>query len=313
MTALLTVDGLRKLYGDRVAVEDVGFSIAPGETFGLLGPNGAGKSTTVLMISGLLERDAGTIRLKGREVASGDMELRRSLGVVPQNLAIYPELTAWENLTFFARLYGIRGARLQARVDHALQRAALTDRAHDAAGGFSGGMKRRLNFAVALLHEPELLILDEPTVGVDPQSRAHLLECVRQLSAEGVAVIYVSHYMEEVQSLCKRVAIIDHGRVIKCGPIDELLRETTSELRLTVCGNLNLENRNCTVRVDRQADLTRVTVRRDPLRNAGWERAFGEVMQQITAGGATIASIETEEANLEQLFLKLTGSRLRDE
>lgn len=312
MEPLLQVDGLQKSYGDRKAVDGVSFSINAGETFGLLGPNGAGKSTTVMMIAGLLGRDAGTVSLRGEPVDARAESLRRTLGLVPQNLAVYPDLSAGENLAFFGRLYGLRGRRLKERINEALERTGLSDRAKDAAGGFSGGMKRRLNFGIALLHRPELLILDEPTVGVDPQSRAHLLSSVRELSREGVAVIYVSHYMEEVQALCECVGIIDHGQMIKCGRISELLSETAAEVRMTVRGRLDYGGVNGTVHIDQSRDETRVVVRRDPQRNLGWERAFGDVMQEIARSGNRISSIETAEPNLEQLFLNLTGSRLRD-
>ncbi len=194
--SLLEVSHLRKTFGRLVAVEDVSFSVCAGEIFGLLGPNGAGKSTTMNMVVGLLAPDSGSIRLDGQELEPTNRSLRESLGVVPQDLAIYPELTARENLHFFGRLYGIKGQDLKRRIGEALERAGLASRADDRAENFSGGMKRRLNFGVALLHRPRLLILDEPTVGVDPQSRAHLLDCVRALSCEGVAAVYASHYME---------------------------------------------------------------------------------------------------------------------
>src|SRR5580693_5413258 len=226
---LLEVCNLRKTFGNLVAVEDVSFSVAAGEVFGLLGPNGAGKSTTMNMVVGLLAPDSGSIRLDGRELAPENRDLRMALGVVPQDLAIYPDLTARENLDFFGRLYGIRGRELKSRISEALSRTGLTSRANDRAANFSGGMKRRLNFGVALLHRPKLLILDEPTVGVDPQSRAHLLDCVRDLSREGIAAVYASHYMEEVETICQRVAIVDHGRVLACDHIKTLLSKMSAD------------------------------------------------------------------------------------
>ena len=197
---LLQVENLRKSYGSHVAVQDVSFSLDQGEVFGLLGPNGAGKSTTMMMLAGLLLPDSGTIRLgsEGTVYDARNPEHRRQLGVVPQDLAIYPELNAVENLRFFGGIYGMSGATLQRRIDEVLSRVGLTGDAHRASHEYSGGMKRRLNFGVALLHSPKLLILDEPTVGVDPQSRSHMMDTVRNVSAEGVAVIYASHYMEEV-------------------------------------------------------------------------------------------------------------------
>ena len=231
---LLEVKNLRKSYESLVAVAGVSFEVRAGEVFGLLGPNGAGKSTTMLMIAGLVPSDAGMIDLDGKPFDPRNPAMRSQLGVVPQDLAIYPELTATENLQFFGRLYGIKGKILSDRIQAALERVGLTGRADDPAGTYSGGMKRRLNFACALLHHPRLLILDEPTVGVDPQSRSHLLACVRDLNAEGVAVIYASHYMEEVQTLCERVAIMDHGKILAMDTLNNLLGRMSADLILRI-------------------------------------------------------------------------------
>ncbi|MEM1062665.1 MAG: ABC transporter ATP-binding protein, partial [Planctomycetota bacterium] len=196
---LLEVRNLRKRFGRTVAVEDVSFAVEPGEVFGLLGPNGAGKSTSMMITCGLLKADAGEVLVAGRKLTPRSRTLKRELGLAPQELAIYPELTARENLRFFGKLYDMGRRSLADRVGEILDRIGLTARADDPAGTFSGGMKRRLNFGIALLHRPAVVILDEPTVGVDPQSRAHLLEAVRDVASEGVAVVYVSHYMEEVE------------------------------------------------------------------------------------------------------------------
>ena len=219
MASLLEVDNLVKKYGDLTAVDRLSFDVEPGEAFGLLGPNGAGKSTTMMMICGLLAADSGEIRLEGRRLDRTRPESRQRMGVVPQDLALYPDLTARENLMFFASLYHLSGSQLRKKVDEALERVGLTARADDFAETFSGGMKRRLNFAAAVMHDPVLLILDEPTVGVDPQSRAHLIECIRSLQRSGTAIIYASHYMEEVQIVCTRAAIVDHGRLLACDTI----------------------------------------------------------------------------------------------
>lgn len=231
---LLEVNGLYKRFGELIAVDGLSFSVEVGEVFGLLGPNGAGKSTTMMIIAGLLVPDSGSITLSGQPVTPHNRELRRILGVVPQDLAIYPDLTARENLDFFGRLYGLRSRALNERIKEVLDRIGLTGRSDDLVGTFSGGMKRRLNFGIALLHRPRLLILDEPTVGVDPQSRSHLLDAVRELSAEGMGVIYASHYMEEVQAVCGRVAIIDHGQMLACGDLQDLLGRVSSDLCLRV-------------------------------------------------------------------------------
>ncbi|NNE96592.1 MAG: ABC transporter ATP-binding protein, partial [Acidimicrobiales bacterium] len=208
---VLQCRGLSKSFDDRKVVDNLGFSIAQGETYGLLGPNGAGKTTTISMMCGLLRRDAGTVTVMGNDLDAEPRKVQASIGYVPQDLAIYPDLSAAENLMFFGRLQGLWGKALSNRTAHVLETVGLSDRAKDRAEDFSGGMKRRLNIGIGLLHEPQLLVLDEPTVGVDPQSRDSILASVEQLGATGIGVLYTTHYMEEAQRLCDRVGIIDHG------------------------------------------------------------------------------------------------------
>src|SRR5437016_2433674 len=221
-TVLLEVVDLHKRYGDIVALQKVSFQVQEGEMFGLLGPNGAGKTTLLSIVSCLLTATSGEVRLLGRPVVSSDRELRRHLGIVPQELAVYGELTARENLHFFGELYGLGNAELRQRVDAILAAVGLEDRADQAVNTFSGGMKRRLNLGAALVHQPQILLLDEPTTGVDPQSRNRIFEEVRRLNAAGLTVIYTSHYMEEVQALCPRIGIIDHGRLVACDTRERL-------------------------------------------------------------------------------------------
>jgi ABC-2 type transport system ATP-binding protein len=221
---LLEVSHLRRTFGHFVAVEDVSFNVAAGEVFGLLGPNGAGKSTTMNMIVGALAPNAGTIRLDGVELDPDNRETRMALGVVPQDLAIYPDLTARENLHFFGRLYGIRGRELKSRISEALERTGLTSRADDRSANFSGGMKRRLNFGVALLHKPRLLILDEPTAGVDIELRLELWHYVQKINAEGVTILLTTHYLEEADQLCGRIAFIANGEIAAQGTSEDLAR-----------------------------------------------------------------------------------------
>jgi ABC-2 type transport system ATP-binding protein len=222
LRAMLSVAGIRKTYGERVAVDGLSFEVRRGETFGLLGPNGAGKSTTLLMLTGLLRPDAGRILLDGGSPT--EPAVRRSLGLAPQGLAIYPDLSAEENLAFFGRLYSLPRARLAERVEWALDLAGLPDRRRDRVVTFSGGMQRRLNLACALVHDPQVLLLDEPTVGVDPQSRNHIFEAIERLKKDGRTIVYTSHYMEEVERLCDRIAIIDDGRLLALDDLDALLR-----------------------------------------------------------------------------------------
>jgi ABC-2 type transport system ATP-binding protein len=314
--SLLEVQNLQKSFGPLRAVDGVSFNVEAGEIFGLLGPNGAGKSTTMSMIAGLLTPEGGEIRLDGKTFDPTDHDFRRLLGVVPQDLAIYPEMSARENLNFFARLYGLRGEKLKKQIDLALERTGLGSRADDSSGHFSGGMKRRLNFGIALLHSPKLLILDEPTVGVDPQSRAHLLDSVRKASDEGMAVIYASHYMEEVQALCKRVAIIDHGKMLACDTITALLSRLSTDLRLRIGQpQKNLMKRLVGIAELKTNDdgqpmlvIAQDAQRKDQDLNASITKILGILAETGTA----LYAIETHEPNLERLFLQMTGNKLRD-
>ena len=320
--SLLNVAHLRKTYNGVTAVEDVSFQLQAGEVFGLLGPNGAGKSTTMMMLAGLLRPDSGSISLDGRQKNPGSNELKTALGVVPQDLAIYPDLTARENLNFFGRLYGVYGRQLKTQIEFALDRAGLTDRADDFVDTFSGGMKRRLNFVVALLHQPRILILDEPTVGVDPQSRSHLLDCVRELSNQGIAAIYASHYMEEVQAICQRVAILDHGKMLVCDTLENLLGRMNAEILLRIShppggfterlqglaevrqleNGLNGHADETAIVVSTATDGTKMNLN-DTLRN---------VLQILAQADVELHAVETQKPNLERLFLQLTGHTLRD-
>ena len=234
--AVLVARDLVRHFGDLVAVDGVSFHIEPGETYGLLGPNGAGKTTTISIVAGLIPADRGTVTVAGKPMGPRQVHVKRHVGLVPQDLAIYPELSARENLVFFGRLQGMGGRELSRRVDEVLALIGLTDRAKDATKEYSGGMKRRLNIGVGLLHRPTLLILDEPTVGVDPQSRNAILESVEALSVEGMAVLYTTHYMEEAERLCDRIAIIDSGRLQAEGTRNELITLTGDLDRITLTG-----------------------------------------------------------------------------
>ena len=315
--SLLEVSHLRKTFnGSVVAVDDVSFHVAEGEIFGLVGPNGAGKTTTMTMLAGLLKPDRGSIQIQGHPFDPDKYADRAMLGMVPQNLAIYPDLTALENLRFFGGLYGMRGTKLKQRVDAVLDLTGLTDRAGDLVKTFSGGMQRRLNFGVALLHEPRLVILDEPTVGVDPQSRSHLLDAVKQLCRDGVSVLYASHYMEEVAAICHRVAILDHGRLLECGTLPELLSNVPRELRLSIShSSPTLVERLhglAQVQPSSNGELNVTLSLNGHVERAALDEQLRQVMDVLRGCGAELRSIESEEHNLERLFLKLTGNRLRD-
>jgi len=303
---------LRKTFGDLVAVNGVGFTIAPGETYGLLGPNGAGKTTSISMIAGLLERDAGDVSVEGKPLTTTSVEAKSAIGYVPQDLAIYPDLSGRENLRFFARLYGMHGDDLTRRVDEVLEIVGLADRAGDLAKEYSGGMKRRLNIGIGLLHRPRLLILDEPTVGVDPQSRNSILESVDHLSAEGMAVLYTTHYMEEAERLCDRVGIIDLGELRAEGTRRELvgLVGQRDQVVLALAGNIEAAARACSgipAVHDASPKEDHLELVVDEAR-----KALPRILETVADAGASVRAVEVTEPNLEAVFLHLTGKALRD-
>jgi len=295
-----------------VAVDGVGFSIDAGETYGLLGPNGAGKTTAISMIAGLLERDAGEITVEGQAMTTRSVHTKASIGYVPQDLAIYPDLTGRENLVFFARLYGMARPDVKTRVAEVLEVIGLADRAGEATKNYSGGMKRRLNIGIALLHQPRLLILDEPTVGVDPQSRNAILDNVRALSGAGMAVLYTTHYMEEAEHLCDRVGIIDHGKLIAEGTRRELVAIVGERDRVVLgaAGDLDAAARALAglpgvQEATAAGDSIALVV--DDARSL-----LPDIIERAAAGGASVKTVEVAEPDLEAVFLHLTGRALRD-
>ena len=311
-TPVLRCAGLRKRFGDRQAVDGVGFEIAPGETYGLLGPNGAGKTTTISMISGILARDEGSATVVGEPLDVTTTETKRLIGIVPQDLAIYPDLTARENLEFFGHLYGLRGRELRDRVDEVLDVVELRDRAGERTAGYSGGMKRRLNIAVGLLHRPRLLILDEPTVGVDPQSRNAILSSVEALGSEGIGILYTTHYMEEAERLCDRIGIMDEGRIIAEGTRDELVRLVgqTEKVSLGATGDL----RSAVDPLGQLDGVTGVTTREGGIdvlvADAGV--VLPALLAAAAEAGVSVRSVDVVVPDLEAVFLHLTGKALRD-
>jgi len=309
---VLSVEGLAKSFGDIQAVRDVSFEIHPGETYGLLGPNGAGKTTSISMIVGILDKDRGSVLLRGRPVSPRSTDVRVDIGFVPQDLAIYPDLTAKENLMFFGRLYGMKGDALKSRLSEVLDVVGLLERANDRAGEFSGGMKRRLNIAIGLLHHPHLLVLDEPTGGVDPPSRNAILESVEALSREGMAVLYTTHYMEEAERLCNRVGIIDGGELKAEGTQRDLVSMVggQSQIQLTVSGDLESIS-------NAVAGLARVSAA--SVKDGGIQvvasdagRALSSILAAATEAGGNVSGIDVSEPDLEAVFLHLTGKALRD-
>jgi len=309
---VLAATGLVRRFGERTAVDGVGFTVASGETFGLLGPNGAGKTTTISMICGLLAPDAGAVVVKGDPMSTGRCAAKAHLGLVPQEVALYPDLTARENLEFFGRLQGMPAARLRTRVDEVLELVGLTDRADERIEKYSGGMQRRGNIAAALLHEPELLILDEPTVGVDPQSRNAILTGIAELQSSGMAVLYTTHYMEEAQRLCDRIAVMDEGRIVAEGTTAELVALVGEHpvVRLSALGDL--------AALEQEARATPGVLRashadgRLDLVVEGSASVMGTLLQTADERGVRVTGIEVDEPDLEDVFLHLTGKALRD-
>ena len=297
---LLELAGIRKRYGRTEALAGVSLTVRAGELFGLLGPNGAGKTTLLAILTGLSGANAGVVKLFGKPFDPTARAARRLVGLATQDLAIYPELTARENLRFFGHLYGLNGTDLTGRIAEMLEAVSLTDRADQRAGTFSGGMKRRLNLAVALVHRPKLLLLDEPTTGVDPQSRNHIFERVQSLNAAGLTVIYTSHYMEEVQALCPRIGILDHGKMIACDTREALLSRLKTVLTLTMAKPGDEWLRNWP----------------GAKWNAGVLRVetpdAAALLPRLLATGIAPTAIGTQFPTLEQVFLSLTGRALRD-
>jgi len=309
---ILTCNGLRKRFGGRQAVDGVGFEIAQGETYGLLGPNGAGKTTTISIVCGILARDEGTVTVAGQPLDVGSTKAKGAIGYVPQDLAIYPDLTARENLNFFGRLYGMGGRDLARRVDEILAVVDLADRAKERTEHFSGGMKRRLNIGIGLLHTPQLLVLDEPTVGVDPQSRNAILSSVEALSAEGMGILYTTHYMEEAERLCDRVGIIDEGRIIAEGTRRELVALVGGLDKVALSATGNLHDAAEAVRaVEGVEDVTQHEDGIDVLVAEARGR-LAAIMAAVSRDGVSIRTVEVVEPDLEAVFLHLTGKALRE-
>lgn len=308
---IVRIDGLRKRYGKTTAVDGISFSVLPGETFGLLGPNGAGKTTTMKILSGLVRPDSGDIFVDGLSVTRTTQKVQQLLGVVPQGIALYEDMTAKQNLVYFAKLRGLAGAERSAQIAEILRITGLEEDANRRVKGFSGGMKRRLNIGVGLLGRPKVLLLDEPTVGIDPQSRRHILDSVRQLADQGVTIIYTSHYMEEVEYLCQRVAIIDHGRVIAQGPIDEVraLAGDSVVLRVPLPSGtaVDVDSLRGTVNVPMEA-------RTGELRFVLPEGSaqVPVILNALVDRGLALDGMRVESPNLETVFLALTGKALRD-
>jgi ABC-2 type transport system ATP-binding protein len=310
---MIEVDGLRKEYpGGVLAVDGVSFAAAAGEVFGLLGPNGAGKSTTIGCISGLLAPTAGRVRVAGKDVVQEGVAARAALGVVPQELALYEELSAAENLRYWGGAQGLRGPGLKRGVGEALQAAGLADRADEPVHTFSGGMKRRLNFACGIVHAPPVLLLDEPTVGVDPQSRVRLLDLVRSQAAGGTCVLYTTHYMEEAQELCDRLAIIDHGRLVAQGTLAELRAVLGERDVVRLSGRFPRAAVVEALLALGGLEIVASDEERLTIAAAEASRRLPAILSAVAGAGGEVRETVLAQPSLESLFIKLTGTELRE-
>lgn len=311
MPSFVTVGELTKSFNGLKAVDSISFTIPPGAVFGLLGPNGAGKTTVVSMLSGLLQPDSGDIYIGDYNLRQNPLQAKKLMGVVPQEIALYPTLTARENLRFWGRLYRLDGKALACRIEEVLNLVGLQDRGNEPVERYSGGMKRRINIAAGLLHNPRLLLLDEPTVGVDPQSRRSILDTIKELNRKGLTVLYTSHYMEEVEELCTQITIMDRGRIIAAGRQKELIKMVEGSGVIKMELNRPLETSEALKKlpgikgVSGEDNLLRLTVEDS-------HKVLAPAIEKVTGFGGQIASVTVEEPSLETVFLHLTGRGLRD-
>jgi ABC-2 type transport system ATP-binding protein len=308
---VIEVSNLRKRFGDNDALKGISFRVQPGEIYGLLGPNGAGKSTTIGILCGLVKPDAGHASLKGIDIARRPVEARRVLGVVPQEVALYTEFSARDNLKFFGQLYGLSGAALASAIELVLKRVGLADRAKEPIEGFSGGMLRRLNIAAGLLHAPSAVLMDEPTVGLDPQTRASILDMVTSIAKGGAAVVYTTHYLDEAERLCDRIGIIDHGTILAEGTLQELRQAAGAREIIALRGSFRAES--VAVEIEKHPEYELIKASEEELLLTV-QRA-GQHLTELLAIAATLGAVREvaiRQPSLENLFIKLTGRELRD-
>lgn len=309
---IVEIKNLVKRYKDFIAVDNLSMDIKEGEIFGLLGPNGAGKTTTINTILGLTKKHSGEIKIFGKDMDKCESEIKKNIGVVPQNIALFNDLKAYENVEFFGRLYGLKGKKLKESVEQALEFTGLSDRSKDYPGKYSGGMQRRLNIACAIVHKPKLIIMDEPTVGIDPQSRNHILQSVRELNKLGSTIIYTSHYMEEIEELCTDITIMDHGKVIARGSKDDLKSLVTVEDRVNIelsSVNFNMIDNIKKISGVKNCDVQGKSITVVSNKNS---RNLSRIIDVINNSENEILNVNVDKTTLEDVFLTLTGRKLRD-
>ena len=309
---MIRVEGLCKRYGELQAVDRVSFELRPGEIYGLLGPNGAGKTTTLSMVSGLLRPDEGRVLYDGVDLAADPIGVKQDLGVVPQEVALYEELTGRENLRFWGGLYGLAGGKLKDAVATALDLVGLTGKADDKVNQYSGGMKRRLNLSMGLIHRPRVVMMDEPTVGIDPQARVNILDVVADIAKAGTTVLYTTHYLEEAEQFCDRIAIMDHGKILAEGTLDELKRMLGEREIVTVRGSFDTESVQEKFRVLDSVQVISMEENRLVLSARGEGAGGVQLLSTILDGNLDVEGVSIQPPSLNGLFLKLTGRELRD-
>jgi ABC-2 type transport system ATP-binding protein len=308
---MISVENLSKKFGELQAVDRVSFTVSQGELFGLLGPNGAGKTTTIRMISGLLRPDEGTVHIENYNLWESPRAAKRLLGLVPQDLALYQEFSARENLWFWGGLYGLSRSQLKKNTEDLLERVGLADRAGEPVSGYSGGMKRRLNLALGLVHQPRALLLDEPTVGIDPQARHNILEIIRDIARQGTTVLLTTHHLVEAVKLCDRIAIIDEGKILQTGSVSELANLAGDRDVVTLRGKFTaVELRQCLAA--EPLSFLAVADRSASLKLMHRDYGIAPLVNRLAAAGIELADIAIQKPTLESVFLKLTGKELRD-
>src|SRR6056297_1005068 len=309
---MLEIMNLKKHFNKTKAVDNISFKVEKGEILGLLGPNGAGKSTTISIISTLLKADEGKILYKGVDIEKNPKQIQSELGFVPQEIALYPSLSGYDNLKFWGRIYGLKGDKLKEKIKEVSQIIGIDKRLKDRVEEYSGGMKRRLNIGSALLHNPEIIILDEPTVGIDPQSRNHILDSVKEINKKGSTIIYTSHYMEEVEYLCDKICIMDEGRIISQGTKDELLQSISAEEEIILeVDNLNEEMMNSINEIF-YVDKIAYVKKEITVEKKGNKADYSEILEAVSKNQGHLMSMDIKKPDLEFVFLSLTGRALRD-
>ena len=308
---MIRVEDLHKSYGSLRAVDGISFEVPEGELFGFLGPNGAGKTTTLSMVSGLLKPDRGRVSIADIDVWNSPKPAKRLLGLVPQDLALYEELSARENLMFWGGLFDLPRSQLKANIDLWLDRVGLKDRAREAVSKFSGGMKRRLNLAIGLVHNPKVVLLDEPTVGIDPQARNNILDIIREIAREGTTILFTTHHLEEAETLCDRIAIMDHGRILETGSVQELARVAGDGNVVTVSGPFTAARFRAALDGEK-VDVLSASENSGAVSLSPDGMNVVTLLQKLNEGGIEITDVSIQKPSLESVFLKLTGRELRD-